>query len=85
MVRESLRDLIKFIEKTKAKIYYTNFTDKILSFSESESEYQVNNFESYYKKVNRYIIEHEDHVAIYKLKNKKRLTKQNFDTLERVS
>ena len=83
-VREALRDLVKFIEKTKSKIYYTNFTDEILSFLESEGEYQVNNFESYYKKVNRYIIEHEDHVAIYKLKNNKRLTKQDFETLEKI-
>ncbi len=84
MVREALRDLIKFIEKSKTKIYYTNFTDEILSSQESSGEYQVNGFESYNKKVNRYITEHQDNIAIYKLKNNKRLVKQDFEILERV-
>lgn len=84
MVREALRDLIKFIEATERKIYYTDFTDEILEIKENEGEYITNNFESYRKKVNKYIREHQDHLAIYKLKNNKQLTKQDFLELEKI-
>ncbi|MGE5403716.1 MAG: DEAD/DEAH box helicase family protein [Candidatus Saccharibacteria bacterium] len=83
-VREALRDLIQFIERNMMKDYYTNFTDEILSTVESPGEYSVMNLESYYKKVNRYIEEHQDHTAIYKLKNNKRLTRQDVLTLEQI-
>ncbi|WP_427340445.1 DEAD/DEAH box helicase family protein [Caloranaerobacter sp. DY30410] len=84
MVREALRDLIKFIEATERRIYYTDFTDKILEIKENEGEYTTNNFESYRKKINKYIREHQDHLAIYKLKNNKQLTKQDFLELEKI-
>lgn len=84
LVRETLRDLIKFIEKEKTKIYYTNFTDEILSVTENPGEYGINNLQNYRKKVNQYLREHQDHLAIYKLKNNLQLIKEDFLALEKI-
>lgn len=83
-LRQALRDLIKFIEKQQTKVYYTNFTDEVLAVRENEAEYGDSVFENYRKKVDRYIREHQDHIAIYKLKNNKPLTHQDFSELEKV-
>ncbi|TCL76423.1 type I restriction enzyme R subunit [Hydrogenispora ethanolica] len=83
-VREDLRELIKFIERKKQDIYYTDFTDEILALSESPGEFTVADLNDYQKKVNQYLREHQDNVAIYKLKNNKPLTKQDFMTLEQI-
>jgi len=83
-VRLALRDLIKFIEKQQARDYYTNFADEVLSIKESEAEYGVSVFENYRKKVDKYIREHQDHIAIFKLKNNKPLTRQDFGELEKI-
>ncbi|GAB4265836.1 DEAD/DEAH box helicase family protein [Thermincola ferriacetica] len=84
MVREALRDLVKFIESTTRKIYYTNFTDEILMMNENPGEYATNNLHNYRKKVNQYIRENQNHIAIHKLKTNKPLTKQDFLALEKV-
>lgn len=83
-VREALRDLIKFIEKAKSKIYYTNFTDEILNIAESKGEYSTYNLQSYKKKANTYLREHQDHLSIYKLKNNKQLTRTDIQALEHI-
>lgn len=83
-VREALRELLKFLDKSDTKTYYTNFADELLEINESPGEYSVSNMESYYAKVNRYIAAHEDHIAIYKLKNNKRLNEQDYQTLESI-
>lgn len=83
-VRQALRGLVKFIEKQDTKVYYTNFTDKLLAMETNEALYETSTFENYRKKVNSYIREHEDHIAIYKLKNNKPITRQDLDELERI-
>ncbi|QGU00898.1 Type I restriction-modification system, restriction subunit R [Candidatus Syntrophocurvum alkaliphilum] len=84
MVREALRDLIKFIEKNKTNIYYTNFTDEILEVAENEGEYGANDFKDYKKKVNKYIRENQSHLAIHKLRTNKQLSEQDFKELEKI-
>lgn len=84
IVRETLRDLIKFIDRTKQKTYYTNFTDEILSVTENEGEYVINNLEQYRKKVNKYLRENQDHIAIHKLRTNRQLTKKDFQELEKI-
>lgn len=83
-VREALRDLIKFIEKAASKVYYTNFTDEILKIVENEGEYNIYNLQSYKKKVNKYLREHEDNIAIFKLKNNKPITRMDIKALEQI-
>ena len=83
-VREALRELIKFIERNKQKIYYTNFRDEILEVSENGAMYNSNDLKDYKKKVEHYLKAHQDELAIYKLRNNKQLTKEDMKTLERI-
>lgn len=83
-VREALRDLIKFIDKERSKIYYTDFTDEIMEIKESSGEFATSDLEDYRDKVNKYIREHQNHIAIHKLKENKQLTRQDFAQLERI-
>ncbi|KGR80088.1 DEAD/DEAH box helicase family protein [Ureibacillus manganicus] len=83
-VRSALRDLVKFIEKETQKIYFTNFQDEVLEVNENTSMYNVNDLKSYRKKVHHYLKEHQDQLAIYKLRNNKPLTKQDVEMLEGI-
>lgn len=79
-----MRDLIKFIERETKKIYYTDFTDQILGVSERPGEYGGNELQSYRKKVNQYIRENQNHLAIHKLRTNKPLTREDLLSLERI-
>lgn len=85
-VREALRDLIRYIEKSQQKIYYTDFKDEVMEVKENASILNVNDLQSYRKKVEHYLKEHqhEDTLAIYKLRNNKHLTKQDVEYLEHI-
>lgn len=84
-VREELRDLIKFLEKQKTKIYYTDFQDEVIgSMIDGPQVYDAYDLHNYRKKVNQYLNEHKNDIAIYKLRNNKKLTNQDFQTLEHI-
>ena len=83
-VRESLRELIKFIKLEAPRIYYTDFTDEILSVEEKPGEHASYELHSYRKKVNQYLRENQNHLSIHKLRSNKRLAKDDFLALERI-
>lgn len=83
-VREALRDLIKFIERKQQKTYYTDFKDEIIEQTKNSSILDVNNLQSYRQKVEHYLKNHQDQIAIYKLRHNKELTKQDVKTLEEI-
>lgn len=83
-VRKALRELIQYIEKRNQKIYYTDFTDEILFVNEGTSVYQTNDLKNYRKKVEYYLKEHQDNIAIYKIKNNKRLSEGDLKELEKI-
>ena len=83
-VRTALRELLKYLERENQKIYYTNFEDIIVHEERNESIYNVNDLKDYRKKVEHYLKEHKDELAIYKLRNNKRLTKQDIESLEEI-
>lgn len=85
-VRIALRDLIRYIERSNQKIYYTDFQDEVMTVAENASILNVNDLKSYRKKVEHYLKEHqhEDTLAIYKLRNNKPLTKQDIEYLENI-
>lgn len=83
-VRKALRDLLKYLEKDGQKIYYTHFEDTILKEECHTAMYDVNNLKNYRKKVEYYLKEHDNELAIYKLKNNKKLTKKDLETLENI-
>lgn len=83
-VREALRELIKYIKREIQSIYYTNFEDMIVAEESNGSLYNVNDLKNYRKKVEYYLNEHKDELAIFKLRNNKKLTKQDVETLEDI-
>lgn len=83
-VREAFRDLIKFLQKETQDKFYTNFKDEIIEVREDEPIYHTNELQNYRKKVNQYLNEHLDQLAIYKLRNNKKITVQDLQTLEDI-
>ncbi len=83
-IRCTLRDLIKYIDKEQSEIYYTNFTDEILEVKENRGEYTVNDMQTYRKKVNTYLKEHQDDMEIYKLRNNIPLTDNDIKYFEKL-
>lgn len=83
-VRQALRDLIKYLEKEKQQIYYTKFKDMIIAEETNTSMYNVNDLKNYKKKVEYYLKEHQDELVIYKIRNNKKITKEDLEHLENI-
>lgn len=83
IIREGIRNLIKYIDKKKVK-YETNFTDDILSMEWKESELENNDLVNYKKKASTYILEHQDNIVINKLKTNIPLTQNDISELESI-
>lgn len=83
-VRKALRELIKFIEKKKQKIYYENFKDEIIAITENDAMFNSNDLKDYRKKVESYLRGQYNDLAVYKLRNNKPLTKEDLRTLEHI-
>ncbi len=81
-VRQALRDLVKLIERQTQVIYTTSFSDEIIEMEETGPIYGGNDLKNYRKKVEHYLHEHRDELAIYKLRHNKSLTVQDIQTLE---
>lgn len=84
-VRVELRSLIKFIiDEGGRNPIYTNLADEILTVHEGKAMYQAYDFEDYKLKVNRYIEQNRDTLAIYKLRNNIPLTALDYESLEKI-
>jgi type I restriction enzyme, R subunit len=83
-VKGALRELLKYLQKESQKIYYTNFQDSVISEESHGAMYNANDLKNYRKKVEHYLKEHKDELAIYKLRNNKKLTKQDLKALESI-
>jgi type I restriction enzyme R subunit len=84
--RRRLRDLIKLIELKKRPHIYTDFEDEIGGPEEIEVQgvtvgTDMNRFQM---KVRHFLKEHQNHIAIQKLRRNEPLTEQDLEELERV-
>jgi type I restriction enzyme R subunit len=84
--RKRLRSLVKLIDKQKRKPIYTDFEDEI----GGESPVQLpgfdapDSYERFRAKARAFLKQHEDHIAIHKLRMNKALTRSDLDELERM-
>lgn len=85
-VRKELRELIKFIVDGGGgkQPIITHLADPIVDQKEGEQLDPAYDFEAYKDKVNRYILEHGNTLAIYKLTHNIPLSSGDYDELERV-
>lgn len=82
-IRESLRDLMKYLPKKKVR-YDTNFEDDILSIEWKESELENDDLKNYKAKAEYYVHQHQDDLVIAKLKKNKPMTQDDIKTLEKI-
>ncbi len=82
-IRERLRDLVKYIPNKKIA-YITNFTDDVLAMDWNESELDNDDLQNYKAKAEFYVRQHQDNIAIAKLKSNQPLTAQDVKTLEEI-
>lgn len=85
-VRRELRDLIRFLDEGGGapKRIVTKLTDPIIDSQEGIQLDPAYGFEDYRAKVNRYVNEHGDTLAIYKLTHNIPLAMGDYQELERV-
>ena len=86
LVRRRLRDLVKLIEKKKRKPIFTDFEDEIGSETDVELPgfTSSGDFEKFRAKARVFLLAHQNHVAIYKLRMNKALTVADLAELERM-
>ena len=84
--RRELRGLIKFLDDggEERRRVVTKLADPVLERREGETIDAAYDFDDYRAKVNRYINEHGDIPAIYKLTHNVPLTREDYGTLERL-
>ena len=82
-IRESLRDLMKYLPKKKVR-YDTNFEDDILSIEWKEAELENDDLKNYKAKAEYYVRQHQDDLVIAKLKKNKPMTQDDIKTLEKI-
>jgi type I restriction enzyme R subunit len=83
-MRLKLRDLMQFIPERERVRYDTDFTDDVLSMQWRESQLDNDDLANYKKKVNYYILQHQDIPAIAKLKGNQPLTAEDVRSLESI-
>ena len=85
-VRKELRDLIRFLDEGGGaqRQIVTKLTDPIIDSHEGIQMDAAYDFEDYRAKVNRYVNEHGDTLAIYKLTHNIPLAMGDYQELERV-
>jgi type I restriction enzyme R subunit len=83
-IRIKLRDLIVYVPRDERERYDTNFTDEVLSIDWNESQLDNDDLANYKKKVNYYILQHQDIPPIAKLKSNQPLTHEDVDLLEHI-
>ena len=84
-VRKELRDLIKFINEAGSRaLIFTRLSDPIIDQKEGDSLEAAYDFEDYRAKVNRYVNENGNALAIHKLTHNIPLSAADYNELERV-
>ncbi len=85
-VRKKLRALVKLIDKLRRKPIYTDFEDTMGEETEVKMTLYraMDSFERFRAKARAYLMEHEQHIAIHKVRMNKPLTHTDLDELEKM-
>lgn len=83
-IREELRDLMKYISEKESVKYVTDFTDDILNMTWNDSDLENDELANYKAKAEYYVRQHQDTLAIAKLKTNRPLTDTDVKTLQEV-
>ncbi|MBQ8209362.1 MAG: DEAD/DEAH box helicase family protein [Clostridia bacterium] len=84
IIRETLRDLIKYIPAPIFEPIHIDLDDDVISIDWNESELGNDDLMNYRMKVNHYIRNHMDSPAIAKLHTNQPLTEEDIKSLEKI-
>ena len=87
VARKRLRSLVKLIEKKQRKPLFTDFEDELgveTTINLPGFTVPTGDFERFRTKVRAFLREHENHLAIHKLRMNKPLTRTDLEELERI-
>lgn len=84
LIREKLRDLIKYIPKRKEPDWHTDFEEDIISTEIHESNLESDDLQNYRMKVNYYVRQHMDNAVIKKLHTNQPLNHGDIQALEQI-
>lgn len=82
--REALRELMQFLDNEIQSIYYTHFDDELVNIIVGEPLGGGPELKPYKERVQSYLREHEDTLAVYKLRNNKQMTTTDLAVLEKI-
>lgn len=85
-VRKRLRSLVRLVEKTQRQPIYTNFEDELgpETIIEIPSFGSGSEFDRFRAKARQFLLAHEDHLTIHKLRFNQPLTETDLSELERI-
>jgi len=78
-----VRDLLKYLDGSDKKIVYSDIKDQEVVVEEGNVTYGASG-ETYKTRVERFIREHKNHIAISKLNTNEPITKEELSELERL-
>ena len=83
-IRDSLRELIKYLPKTTKKAVYTDFSDDINIVEHDDRRIEQEEFTDYKKKMNFYLRNHLDNEIINKIRNNEVISPEEINQLQQV-
>ncbi|MGV0698961.1 DEAD/DEAH box helicase family protein [Mycolicibacter sinensis] len=85
-VRRNLRGLLRFLEKVKRNQVYTDFADELseATLVDLPGVTPGTNWERFQAKARAYLRQHQDHVALQRLRRNKPLTPDDLTSLEQM-
>ena len=86
IVRKRLRGLMHLIEKRRRAPIYTDFEDEVGEAAEIGFDQFApqDAFDKFRAKARHFLRQHQDHVAVHKLRNNRQLTPTDLEELERM-
>ena len=84
--RRHLRGLVRFLEKAKKVIVYTDFADEMgeATLVDLPGITPGTNWERFQAKAKAYLTQHQDHVALQRLRRNRPLTADDLEALEHM-
>lgn len=83
-VRDAMRGLLQYLERSKQPLIYIDLEDEITLLGEGEPVHTADDLVNYRKKVEFFLKEHEDNISVYKLRHNKKLNPEDMKELERI-
>ena len=84
LIRTELRNLMKYIPKNQRPSLTTHFDDDILSVDWKESELESDDLRNYRERAAYYVKQHQNYLAIAKLRTNQPLTEFDLNSLEKI-